>query len=121
MPRVSQALIEFANHFRQPPAPERSPTTPRYRITLQPDYPIPGPNGVSWIRCKPEEADDVIDEVRATVSPRHLPLMWVIDPETAPADFTGHLAAHNAEPTSPEVGVMVLPIDANVHRRRARG
>lgn len=117
MARVSQGLIEFANHFRQPPSPGVEITdTPRYRITLQPDYPIPGPNGVSWIRCAPGEADDVIDEVHATVSPRHLPLMWLIDPDTTPADFADDLAAHCVfpEPEAPEVAVMVLPIDASI-------
>jgi GNAT superfamily N-acetyltransferase len=110
-----EALIEFANHFRQPEGPGiEIIDTPRYRITLQPDYPIPGPNAVSWIRCTSSEAGEVIDEVRATVSPRHLPIMWTLDPETEPADFSNHLASLGVFPEehSPEVKVMVLGIDA---------
>jgi hypothetical protein len=47
--------------------------TPRYVITLQPDLPIPGPNGVSFIRCRPDETDEVIREARATFAARRLP------------------------------------------------
>ena len=71
MAAVSQALIDFANHHRQPPeAGVVIVETPRYRITLQPDFPIAGPNSVSWIRCKRDESDEVIGEVRSTVAPR---------------------------------------------------
>ena len=64
----------------------------------------------------PHDADEVINEVHAVVSPHHLPVMWVIDPETTPANFADHLAAHEIfpEPGAPEVAVMVLPIDANI-------
>ena len=111
MSGVSQALDDFANHFRQPPAPGvEIIDTPRYRITLQPDYPIPGPNGVSWIRCKSEEADEVIEEVHATVNPRHLPLMWVLDPGTEPEDFGDYLAVRRM-PAEVEVAIMALPIE----------
>ena len=83
MPAVSQALIEFANHHRQQPAPGVEViVTPRYQITLQPDFPTPGPNSVSWIRCRPDESDELVREVRATIAPRHLPVMWTLDPDT---------------------------------------
>jgi GNAT superfamily N-acetyltransferase len=124
MPGVSQALIEFANHNRQPPGPGiEIIETDRYRIVLQPDYPIPGPNGVGWIRCQAAEADDVIREVHKVVAPRHLPLMWVIDPETEPPDFAEYLAGHGIlpEPGAPAVDVMVLPIDAEVYSHTAQG
>jgi GNAT superfamily N-acetyltransferase len=117
MAEVSQRLIEFANHHRTPPGPGLEVfETPRYRIVLQPDHPIPGPNNVAWIRCASGEADEVIDEVRATVAPHRLPIMWTLDPETEPADFPDHLAAHGIlpEPHSPEVKVMVLGIDVGV-------
>jgi GNAT superfamily N-acetyltransferase len=120
MAAVSQGrdrLIDFANRFRQPPAPGVEVIeTPRYRITLQPDFPVPGPNGVSWIRCGPDDADAVIEEVRAIFAGRGLPLMWILDPETEPADFANRLADHGVmpEPHSPEVAVMVLGIDESV-------
>src|SRR5204863_506058 len=58
MPGVSQALVEFANHHRQPAAPGIEVIeTPRYRITLQPDCPIPGPNSIAWVRCSADAAD----------------------------------------------------------------
>ena len=115
MARVS--LIEFANHFRQPPAPGVEVIeTPRYRVVLQPDYPIPGPNSVTWIRCRPNEAHEVIGEVQAIFRERGLPCMWILDPATEPADFPELLARHGIrpEPHSPEVAVMVLPIDADL-------
>ena len=117
MAAVSQALIEFANRSRLPAAPGiEIIDTDRYRITLQPDHPIPGPNAVSWIRCTPQDAADVIDEVRATVAPRHLPIMWTIDPETEPGDFADRLAARGILPAahSPEAAVMVLAIGAPI-------
>jgi GNAT superfamily N-acetyltransferase len=117
MAAVSQGLAEFANRFRQPPAPGIEVTdTGRYRLTLQPDYPTPGPNSAAWIRCREDEADAVIVEVREQVRPRRLPLMWVLDPETEPASFGEHMAAHGIlpEPHSPEVAVLVLPAEAEI-------
>jgi GNAT superfamily N-acetyltransferase len=90
--------------------------TARYRIVLQPDYPVAGPNSVTFIRCRPEEADEVIADVRSIVAPRHLPLMWTLDPETEPADFATHLERHGVlpDPDGPEAAVMVLPVDAQL-------
>jgi len=117
MPGVSQALIDFAANHRAQPAPGVEViVTPRYQITLQPDFPIPGPNSVSYIRCRPDEADEVIREARATIAPYHLPVMWVLDPGTEPPDFALYLGKHGIlpAPRDPEVAVMVLPIDAKV-------
>jgi GNAT superfamily N-acetyltransferase len=117
MAAVSQGLVDFANNLRQPAAPGVEViVTPRYQITLQPDFPIPGPNSVSWIRCKPEEADDVIREARATIAPRHLPVMWTLDPGTQPPNFTDYLEAHGIvpDPHGSEFAVMVLPSDAQL-------
>ena len=117
MPAVSQGLVDFANNLRQQAAPGVEViVTPRYQITLQPDFPIPGPNSVSWVRCRPDEAGDVIREVRATVAPRHLPLMWTLDPGTEPNDFTEHLEAHgiHPDPHGVESAVMVLPVEAQL-------
>ena len=116
MPAVSQGLVDFANGWRQPPAPGfEIIETPRYRIVLQPDLPIPGPNSASWVRCRAEEADEVIDEVTALFRDRDLPLMWVLDPETEPANFAELLAARGVrpDPQAPESAVMVLPIDVD--------
>jgi GNAT superfamily N-acetyltransferase len=124
MPAVSQALIEFANHHRTQPAPGVEVTvTPRYQITLQPDLPIPGPNSVSWIRCHPDEADEVISEARAAIAPRHLPVMWILDPETEPPDFADRLAKHGVhpDPSGADVAVMVLPVDAKVEGQEIEG
>jgi GNAT superfamily N-acetyltransferase len=117
MPGVSQGLVEFANHFRLPAAPGIEVIeTARYRITLQPDYPIPGPNSAAWIRCAQDEAGSMIDEVRAIVAPRRLPLMWILDPETEPPGFDEVLAARGVhpDPTAPGVAVMVLPADTHI-------
>ena len=117
MAAVSQGLIDFANHFRQPSAPGIEVVdTGRYRVTLQPDYPIPGPNSVAWIRCRAEEADAVIDEARALFKSRGLPVMWILDPETEPENFADQLAARDVfpEPHSPEVAVMVLTAEAGI-------
>jgi GNAT superfamily N-acetyltransferase len=115
MPAVSQALIDFANGWRQSPEPGfEIIETPRYRVVLQPDFPIPGPNSASWVRCGVEEADEVIDEVTALFRRRNLPVMWVLDPDTQPAGFAEFLAARGVhpDPHAPESAVMVLPIDA---------
>lgn len=117
MAAVSQGLVEFANHFRLPSAPGTEVLqTEHYRLTLVPDYPTPGPNSVAWIRCDDAGAAALIEEVRALVAPRHLPLMWILDPETEPANFAAHLASHGIlpEPHAPEVAVMVLAADAPV-------
>lgn len=117
-------LVEFANHHRHPPAPGVEVIeTARYRITLQPDYPIAGPNGVTWIRCASQDADEVIREVRAIVAPRRLPLMWILDPDTQPLDFADHLAAFGVLPETHarEVKVMVLSVDAQLEAPRIEG
>jgi len=124
MAAVSQGLLEFANHFRQPGAPGIEVVqTERYRLTLQPDNPLPGPNSVTWIRCEGAGADAVIEEVRGLVAPRRLPVMWILDPETRPADFATYLAAHGVhpEPHSPEVAVMVLGAEARLEHPPIEG
>ena len=117
MPAVSQALLDFARYGKPPPAPGfEIIETPRYRVVLQPDFPIPGPNGVTYVRCRADEADEVIAEVHALVTPRHLPIMWTLDPETEPADFPDYLAARgiHPDPHGPTVAVMALPIEAGI-------
>jgi GNAT superfamily N-acetyltransferase len=117
MAAVSQALIDFANHLRQPAAPGVEVVrTDRYQITLIPDFPVPGPNSVSWVCCTAGEADAVVDEVHTIVAPRRLPLMWVLGPATEPADFADRLAARGILPDrqAPEVAVMVLPIETQI-------
>jgi acetyltransferase (GNAT) family protein len=110
-------LIDFAKNHRQGPSPGVEViVTAHYRITLMPDFPLPGPNSVAWIRCAPEEADDVISEANATVAARKLPLMWVLDPDTQPPDFAGRLEARGYRPDTHggQAKVMVLPANANV-------
>lgn len=117
MAAVSQALVDFANHHRQRTEPGHEViVTPRYEINLQPDFPTPGPNSVSWIRCRVDEVDDVIREARATFGQRGLPMAWILDPDTRPFDFAERLIAHGArpDPHGVESKVMVLPSDAAV-------
>jgi GNAT superfamily N-acetyltransferase len=122
MPAVSQALLEFANHHRTQPGPGIEViVTPRYQIVLQPDFPIPGPNSVSWIRCRPDEVDEVIREARALIAPRHQAVMWLLDPETEPRDFGDHLERHGVHWDGDEAAVMVLPIDATVEALEVAG
>ena len=114
MTAVSQALVDWANGWRQPPAPGFEIIETRlYRIVLQPDFPVPGPNSASWVRCRAQEADQVIDEVTAQFTERKLPLMWVLDPGTEPADFADYLEAHGfkPDPIAPKSEVMVLPVE----------
>src|SRR5207244_10614588 len=121
MAAVSQALVEFANSHRQPAAPGiEVVATPRYQVTLQPDFPIAGPNSVAWVRCRGEEAEEVIREARAIIARRGLPVYWILDPGTEPADFTDHLARHGVALGS-EVAVMVLPIHADLRGLRVEG
>jgi GNAT superfamily N-acetyltransferase len=117
-------LLEFATQFRQPPAPGIEVVqTAHYRLTLQPDYPIPGPNSAAWVRCRERDPMEVIDEVRAVFAGRRLPLMWTLDPGTDPPDFGPRLEARGVmpEPHSPEVAVMILPIDVDLEPPRIPG
>src|SRR5258708_20597222 len=117
MPGGPQAVLEFAQNHRAKPQPGLEVfATPRYQITLQPDFPVPGPNSVSFIRCSSDEADDIIREARATIAPYRLPVMWILDPGTEPPDFAEHLARHGILPNQHNFdnAVMVLPIDATV-------
>lgn len=117
MTGVSQALIEFANHYRMPAAPGIEViVTPRYEATIQPDFPIAGPNNISWIRCEAGEAGDVIREGRAIFAARRLPFVWNLDPETQPSDFPDHLAAFGVQPDphGSEFATMVLPVEATI-------
>ena len=117
MPAVSQALIDFANQRRQEPAPGIEViVTPRYRASIQPDFPIPGPNSVSWIRCQADDAGEVIREARTIFAPRHLPFAWILEPGVEPPDFADHLVANGAhpDPHGAEAQVMVLPAEAAV-------
>ncbi len=117
MAAVSQALVDFANAFRPEPTPGvEIIATPRFRAAIQADFPIPGPNNVSWVRCQPAEAGDVIRDARAIFAAHHLPFMWTLDPGTQPADFADQLAKHGVspDPHGVESQVMVMSIDAKV-------
>ena len=121
MAAVSQGLVDFANHHRQPPAPGiEVVVTPRYQVTLQPDLPIPGPNSITYVRCGAEDADQVIDEARAIVARHALPVHWILDPEVSPPNFGAFLEARAVSLDS-DVKVMVLPIDSTIRVSRVRG
>jgi GNAT superfamily N-acetyltransferase len=124
MAAVSQALIDFANRQRPLAAPGvEILRTDRYQITLQPDLPTPGPNSVTWVHCAPGEADALIHEVHAAIARRRLPVMWILGPETEPADFPERLLAHGIQPAprDPEVRVMVLPIEVGIEAPEIAG
>jgi GNAT superfamily N-acetyltransferase len=122
MPAVSQALLEFANHHRAQVEPGVEVTvTPRYQIVVQPDFPIPGPNNVSWIRCRPDEVAEVVREGRAAFASHHQEFMWLLDPETEPPDFGDYLDRYGVHWDGNEVAVMVLPIDATVEAQEVAG
>jgi GNAT superfamily N-acetyltransferase len=124
MTGVSQALIEFANHYRMPPAPGIEViATSRYQATIQPDFPIPGPNNISWIRCRAGDAGDVIREGRAIFASRRLPFVWNLDPETEPVGFSDHLAAFGVhpDPHGSEFATMVLPVEATIEAPPIKG
>ena len=124
MPAVSQALIDFANHFRPEPGPGiEIIATPRYRASIQPDFPIAGPNNVSWIRCPAGEAGEVIREAQAIFASRRLPFMWTLDPEAEPPDFANDLAKHGVhpDPHGAESQVMVMSINSKVDRPPIEG
>ncbi|HET9782674.1 MAG TPA: GNAT family N-acetyltransferase [Candidatus Dormibacteraeota bacterium] len=124
MPAVSQALVDWANGFRQPPQPGfEIVETPRYRLVLQPDFPIPGPNSATFVRCTPEDAGDVIAEVNTVFAARNLPVMWVLDPDTEPANFADFLGASGVfpDPQGPESAVMVAPLGTRFVSPRVSG
>ena len=124
MAAVSQALIDFANQHRQDATPGiEVVATPRYRATIQMDFPIAGPNNVSWVRCQAREVDQVIQEARAIFASRRLPFMWTLDPGAEPSDFAAHLARHGVhpDPHGAESQVMVMPIDATVESPAIEG
>ncbi|MGH7763889.1 MAG: GNAT family N-acetyltransferase [Candidatus Dormibacteraceae bacterium] len=124
MPAVSQALADFANQHRQRPEPGvQVITTSRYQVTLQPDFPIPGPNNIAWIRCKANEADEVIREARSKIAPHRLAVNWILDPGTEPPDFADRLGVHGVrpDPHGAEAAVMVLPIDCRLAAQPIEG
>ena len=97
--------------------------TPRYEVQLIPDFPIAGPNHVGWIRCPSGEADEVIREVRAISAERGLPIAWIVDPGTTPADFVAHLGRHGIapDPHGEKSAVMILSVDAEVPNQDVPG
>ena len=97
--------------------------TPRYQLQLMPDFPIPGPNNVSWIRCMEAEVEDVIREARATAAARNLPLSFILDPDTRPADLGSRLLALGltADDDGDKNAVMVLPATARLEATHVEG
>jgi GNAT superfamily N-acetyltransferase len=117
-------LAEFGRNHRVPAAPGIEVIeTPRYRVQLVPDFPIPGPNHVEFIRCTGADAHAVIEEVRAIAAQRGLPLNWILDPDTEPADLHEHLLAHGIVPDPHDYmsKVMVLPSTAEIDAPAAAG
>lgn len=124
MRAVSQGLADWANGFRQPEQPGFEVVeTPRYRVIMQRDFPVAGPNSAAFVRCRTDEADAVITEVSALFDGRGLPLMWVLDPDTEPANFAEYLIAREfvPDPHGAESAVMVLPATVRVEAETPSG
>ncbi len=117
-------LAEFAKGHRQRPSPGvEIVVTPRYQLQLVRDFPIPGPNSVSWIRCGEAEVEDMIREVRAIAAARNLPLAFILDPDTQPADLGERLLALGltADDDGDKSAVMVLPATAHLEAAHVDG
>ena len=109
--------MRFAKSHRPIPEPGiEIVATPRVVMQFIADFPIPGPNNAGWVRCAPAEADDVIREAVEAAAARNLPLSWILDPDTRPADFGERLKAHGFEPEAgeEEAAVMILASSADL-------
>ena len=89
--------------------------TPERVVELQPAVPMPGPNSVGMVRCAPERVGPLVDEVRRLAAGHGLRCLWVLDPDTRPADLAERLTAFGIVPDS-EVVAMVLPAGAGLDR-----
>lgn len=117
-------LAEFAKSYRQVPSPGLEViVTPRYQLQLMPDFPIPGPNNVSWVRCREDEADDVIRAALDAAATRNLPVNWILDPDTEPPDFGDRLRAfgYAPEPGDEKAKVMVILANAKLEMPNVDG
>jgi hypothetical protein len=92
-------------------------------IQVVPDFPIAGPNNVSWICCDPDEVDGLVRDVRSTFGARGLRFTWILEPDARPADLAARLEAHGArpDPHGDRAAVMVLAADAPVQFPEVRG
>jgi GNAT superfamily N-acetyltransferase len=116
MAAVSQ-LAEWARSYRPQAAPGVEVVdTPRFVIQVIPDFPIPGPNNVSRIRCRPEELDGIVAEARRTFAVRGLRFVWILDPDSEPPDLADRLRAFGVrpDPHGEDAAAMILPADAPV-------
>lgn len=85
--------------------------TSRYVIQVMPDFPIPGPNHATWVRCSPEEVEGVLRDVRATFAARGLRFLWILDAEVEPPDLGERLGAFGVrpDPHGEKAATMILP------------
>ena len=116
MAAVSQ-LERFARERRPVSGPGVEVVdTPRYVIQLIRDFPIPGPNHVTFVRCRPEEVRDVVREVRTTFAAHGLRFTWILDPDVEPPDLADRLAAFGIrpDPHGEEAATMVLPAETEI-------
>jgi len=109
---IPDELVELAlRHSGRPGPGLLIDRTPERVVTLQPNFPIPGPNNVSLVRCAPDRVAPVVAEVRELAGRRGLRCMWTLDPDARPADLPDRLADCGIA-YEDEVAVMVLPADA---------
>lgn len=86
--------------------------TPERVVELRPNYPIPGPNSVSLIRCAPERVQPMVAGARELAASHGLQCVWLLDPDARPSDLPDRLAAGGILPEE-ELAVMVLPAGAD--------
>ncbi|HET7380295.1 MAG TPA: hypothetical protein VFJ24_09665, partial [Gaiellales bacterium] len=101
----------------QAPAPGiQIVNTPRALIQIIPDFPFPGPNNVTHIRCTPEEVDELVLEAREAFAPYGLRFTWILDPDVEPPDLAERLRVHGVrqDPHGEKAAVMVLPAEAAI-------
>jgi GNAT superfamily N-acetyltransferase len=107
-------LVELAlRPWGRPQAGVVLDRTPERVVELRPNHPIPGPNHVSLIRCAPDRVEPVVAGARELAAARGLSCIWILDPDTRPADLPERLAACGILPED-DLAVMVLPASADL-------
>ena len=97
--------------------------SPRRVIQVIPDFPIPGPNNVSRIRCGVDDIASLVEEAREVFGSRGLRFTWILDPDVEPADLRDRLRAFGVrpDPHGEQAAAMILPAGAPLKEQRIDG